>query len=346
MTILHTEASLGWGGQEIRIFEECLSLRDEGYRMILAAPLESHLYDRMQKAGFEVFPFSFEWKNLWKLGYIIRSQNVKLINTHSSKDSWMGGIAARLFGCKVIRTRHLSTAVKKGLNSILLYRCLADAVVTTCNITASVLQKQSGQKRCLSIPTGIKPEKVMVNYDARAKLSIGKDAFVVGTLCVLRSWKGVQDLLLAAELCQDLPITWLIVGDGPMRESLELQAKSLKNVIFTGHVEPPYEALAAMDVFALLSIANEGVSQATLQAAVLGKPLLTTNIGGLPEVCLHGETGFVTHSPQQTASYVKRLYNDRELLKTLGLAAQELVNKNFTFSQTVSKMKEVYQEVL
>ncbi|MEI6531650.1 MAG: glycosyltransferase family 4 protein [Chlamydiota bacterium] len=346
MTILHTEASLGWGGQEIRIFEECCSFRDEGYRMLLAAPAESQIYARMNEAGFEVFPFSFEWRNLWNLGYIIRSQGVKLINTHSSKDSWMGGVAARLFGCRVIRTRHLSTDVRKGLNSILLYRYFADALITTCQVTADALQKQSGQKRCFSIPTGIKPEKVQLHYDAREKFGIQPTAFVVGTLCVLRSWKGVQNLLLAAALCQDLPITWLIVGEGSMRPLLEIQAQNLKNVIFTGHIEPPYEAIAAMDLFALLSTSNEGVSQATLQAATLGKPLLTSNIGGLPEVCLDGITGFITHSPEETAHYVKRFYNDRELCKTMGLAGQDLVNKNFTFTQTFNKMKEIYEQIL
>lgn len=314
--------------------------------MILAAHPESHIYERMQKAGFEVFPFTFTWKNLWKLGYIIRSQQVQLINTHSSKDSWMGGVAARLFGCKVIRTRHLSTNVKKGLNSVILYRLLADAVVTTCAATATTLQLQSGQKRCLSIPTGVKPEKVSLQFDARALFSIAEDDFVVGTLCVLRSWKGVQNLLSAASLCQDLPIKWLIVGDGPMRETLEKQAASLKNVIFAGHMEPPYEALAAMDLFALLSLANEGVSQATLQAATLGKPLLTTAVGGLPEVCLHGVTGYVIRSPEETAFYVKRLYKDRELRQKLGEAAKAHVAANFTFDQTVQRMLEIYKEVI
>ncbi|MCX6994843.1 MAG: glycosyltransferase family 4 protein [Chlamydiae bacterium] len=346
MTILHTESSLGWGGQEIRVFQDACSFRDEGYRILLAAPAESLIYKRMNEAGFEVFPFSFRWRNLWKLGHIIRLQGVKIINTHSSKDSWMGGVAARLFSCKVVRTRHLSTPVKRGLNSIVLYRYLADTLVTTCQITADILQKQSGQKKCVSIPTGLKIEGIKLRYDLREKFGISPTDFVVGTLCVLRSWKGVQGLLSAAALCQDLPITWLIVGDGPMLSRLKIQAKNLKKVIFTGHVEPPYEALAAMDIFTLLSTANEGVSQATIQAASLGKPLITSNVGGLPEVCLEGITGFITNSPQKTAYYVKLFYNDPELRETMGLAGKALVNGSFTSIQTFNKMKEVYDQFL
>lgn len=346
MIILHTETSLGWGGQEIRIFEESLSMRDEGYTILLAAPSSSKLYERMKIAGFTVFPLSFRWSSLWRLGAIIRKYRVDLINTHSSKDSWVGGVAARLFGCRVVRTRHLSTPVKTGLNSHILYRFLADAVVTTCEKTAQQLAKQSRQKLCRSIPTGVKLDKIQVNDDARIRFGIPEGHFVVGTLCVLRSWKGVQNLLQAAALCQELPITWLIVGDGSMRPQLQEQAKSLKNIIFTGHVEPPYEALAAMDLFALLSSKNEGVSQATLQAGILGKPLITTTTGGLPEVCLHGTTGFHTYSPEETANYVKRLYNDQTLRESMGRSVHTLVKERFTFDKTVAEMKKVYQEVL
>lgn len=356
ITILHTETSLNWSGQEIRIFEECLSLRDEGYTPLLAAPPESMIFQRMQEAGFIVFPLRYEWSKilstLLALSSIIRTHDVSIINTHSSRDSWMAGLAARLFGCKVIRTRHLSNPVKPGLNTVVLYRWLADTVVTSCHETADLIANQSGQKRCFSIPAGVKQEEIegQDGLAFREQFGLKEEDFVIGTLCVLRSWKGVNTFLDAAALCKKLPIKWLIVGDGPMRTFLEQQAQELdlSQVIFCGHIEPPYTyaALAAMDVFAMLSSANEGLSRSIVQAAALSKPLITTTVGGLKEVCLHGQTGFHAITADDVARYVQKLYKDQSLCNTLGKQARSLIHEFFTFDTTLSQMKKVYEEVL
>src|SRR3989338_3572964 len=109
--------------------------------------------------------------------------------------------------------------------------------------------------------------------------------FLVGTACFVRSWKGIFDFLKAAHsLREEKHLKWIIVGGGYLREYKRVaEEMGLSSaVIFTGHLDAPYAALAAMDLFALLSTANEGISQAALQAAYLKRPLITTPIGGLP----------------------------------------------------------------
>lgn len=362
MRILHTEASPGWGGQEIRILREAEGMRERGHEVIMAINSGGGLVEPARKAGFEVYELSFEKKRLlftlFHLLKIIWKHDIDIVNTHSSLDAWTAGIAARISRRKVVRTRHLSTAIRPGLNSVALYNWLADSVVTTCASIVETIRKQANLPfhRCISIPTGINPSKLKVSEDEvlklRESLGISKDTCLVGTACILRSWKGVSDLLQAAKTLQGREdIKWLIVGGGVSEQYFRDQWKELglqNNVIFTGHLDDPYTAIAAMDVFTLLSTGNEGVSQASLQAAYLKKPLITTTIGGLPEVCVHGETGYQVgvSSFLEVAESVLLLSENKEERKIMGERAHQLVLDRFTMGKTLDGMESIYNEAL
>lgn len=361
MRILHTEASPGWGGQEIRILKEAIEFRRRGHEVFFAIQEGGGLVAPARKAGFAVFEVPFSKKTAIKAAFdlfsIIKKNGVEILNTHSSLDAWIGGIVAKFMGCKVIRTRHLSTKVRTGLNSYLLYKLLADCVVTTCEETALVLQRQANlnPKKCRSIPTGVDPTEIMVDPDAilrfRKEHGIGADDVVAGTLCVMRGWKGISDLLHAAKELENLPhLKWLVIGGGVSLEHFLAERKALgleEKVIFTGHLSSPFVALASLDIFLLLSWAHEGVSQASLQAAFLEKPLITTNIGGLPEVCLDGKTGLIvpSNSPKKVATSVKFLVENPELAKAMGKEAKKLVLEKFTLDMTMSEMEKIALEL-
>ena len=102
-----------------------------------------------------------------------------------------------------------------------------------------------------------------------------------------------------------------------------------------------------MDIFALLSTAHEGVSQASLQAAYLERPLVTTTVGGLPEVCIDGVTGFVVppFSPEAVAQAVVKLADNQALRTQYGARGKELVEKKFMLHHTLDQMENVYQMV-
>jgi len=357
MRILHTEASTGWGGQEIRILREAQAFVDKGHFVTFAVNEGGELAVRARAQGFEVAEFPLNKKHsfqaLWKLARLIKNQRIDVVNTHSSLDAWLGGLAARLTNTKIIRTRHLSTKIRPGFNSIVLYNWLADNVVTTCQATAETIRQQARlpETRCCSIPTGLACEKIQVTQDDamafRQRMGLTSSAIVVGTLCVLRSWKGISDLLQAAKMLSHIPqLKWIIVGDGPSAPFFRSECKKLKleNVLFTGYEENPYPALAAMDIFMLLSTAHEGVSQAVLQAAFLQKPLITTTTGGLGEVCIHEQTGYQvgTRSPQEIATCVEKLAQTPALRQKLGQQAQALVEEQFSWTATIVAMEQLY----
>jgi glycosyltransferase involved in cell wall biosynthesis len=359
MKILHTEASPGWGGQELRILHEAEGMRKRGHEVILAVQQDGGLVKHARASGFIVHEIPFKKskavQTLFRLMRLIRQEGIEAINTHSSLDAWIAGFAGKICGCLVIRTRHLSTPIRKGFNSQLLYNWLADYVVTTCEEAATAIRGQAhlSPERCLSIPTGIEPAQLQ--FDAqevqqfRKKYGIDEEDCLVGTLCVLRGWKGVTDLLHAAKLLEHVPhLKWIVVGSGPSEDQFHAEWKALgleEKVIFTGHISPPYTALAAMDLFLLLSRGHEGVSQASLQAAWLKKPLVTTDTGGLPEVCLEGITGLQVpkYAPQAVAEAVLRLTKDPDLRKRMGDAAHEIVKEKFTFDHMLDQMEKLYR---
>ena len=98
-TVLHTEASSGLGGQEIRTLNEARWTAERGWRVIVAGQPGGRFVARAREAGLEVAPMPMT--RPWSVGAVarlvglIRRERVSLVHTHSSIDGWLGGLAAR-----------------------------------------------------------------------------------------------------------------------------------------------------------------------------------------------------------------------------------------------------------
>ena len=158
MKVLHTEWSDGWGGQEIRIISEMKALRKNGVELCLATRAHSTIKQKALEEGFEVFeiPFkgNFDFVSIYKLSQIIKREHIDIVNTHSGKDTWVGGIAAKLSGAKFIRTRHLSNPINPSRTNFI--NELADYIITTGESVKESMIKNNriNSDRIISIPTG------------------------------------------------------------------------------------------------------------------------------------------------------------------------------------------------
>lgn len=356
-TVLHTEASMGWGGQEIRILREMIGMNERGWSTMVACHPESSLFLNALSHNLAVIPIKWSYRHSLSIVKQIRQTiaecNVQLVNTHSSVDSWLGAIAAKSACVPVVRTRHLSTPIKGGWNAQLLYGKLADRIVCTSQKAVSLLQEHLGPEvPATCVATGVDTVKLdrasKERQFIRKELGLAEDEIAVSTACVLRSWKGLEEFLEAANLLQHLPrLRFFVFGGGPglahYQNLLKTQYPNA-NVRFMGHVDDVARYLAAMDIFCLLSTAHEGISQASLQAAYLEKPLITTNIGGLGEVCLEGQTGKIVAPKQasQVAHALQMLAHDADLRLQMGKRGHLLVRERFTFSQTLDEMEQIF----
>ncbi|MEI6241774.1 MAG: glycosyltransferase family 4 protein [Chlamydiota bacterium] len=359
MKILHLESSPGWGGQEIRILKEAEGMRKRGHTVIFGVTPQGLLVKEARNKGFTVYEIDFR-KRSWihsffSLRQIMRKEEIQIVNTHSSLDSWLGGLVCRYRKIPIVRTRHLSTSVRGGLNSYLLYNQLTDFVITTCESIISEISQKSKKSINFfkSLPTGIDPSVIHPNREEMQKfrnsLGIQETDILVGMACFMRSWKGIDDFFQAAEqLREHKNIKWIMIGGGHEERYRQRAKEKDLPIFFTGHLESPYVAMGSLDIFALLSTAHEGVSQASLQAAFLEKPLIMTPTGGLREVCLDGVTGIQVpvFSPNRVAEAVLRLSKDSSLRKELGKEGKILVKEKFTLQGMLDYTEAIYQSIL
>ena len=280
--IIHTECSDGWGGQEIRIVEELRGMRRCGYATALIAPQHSRIFARAEAEGFAVYPVRFgnkghlpSWARLFQL---IAQLKPDVVNTHSSDDTWMAGFVARVFGVPlIIRTRHVSTPIGSAFS----YKAFPHLILTTSHaIRENLIGCGIHQERIVAVPTGIDSERFRFSSswrkEIREKHGFSEEDIVVGNICVLRSWKGLDFFIETA--AQMAPrFKFILVGDGPQRLRLQDKAKDIGlegRLIFPGHQEEIEKYFSGLDLYFFTSYANEGVPQSLLQARSVGLPMV------------------------------------------------------------------------
>ncbi|MFN6961431.1 MAG: glycosyltransferase [Rhodocyclaceae bacterium] len=362
MRILHTEWSLGWGGQEIRILAEMKAFRDRGIHMEIACRLGSRISQEAADAGFAVhhlpFGWRFDFQTILGLKRIMRRGDLTLIHTHSSIDSWCGGLAGKLFGIPVVRSRHLSSVVQPGWNARIVYGWLPDVVISSGRHIRDQLVDACGGRaeKHFSIPAGADHHRFSPAADAsavRAEFGLAADMPVIGIVAVLRSWKGHRILFEAcARLLSEFPsLKILVVGDGPLREHLPGWAAELglaDHVIFAGHRDDVPACLKAMNVCVLPSLKNEATSQVMPQAMLVGTPVICSSAGGLTEVVQDGVTGRVVPpgDSRALAAALRASLLDRERTHEMARRAREFALHHLTFEQQIEKTLAVYRWVL
>ncbi len=358
LTILHTESSTGWGGQEQRTLREATGLTRLGCKVIIACPAGAELGRRAQAAGILVrhcsMRKSFDVTAVWRLARIIARDKVAVVNTHSGRDSFLAGCAARLSPRQpvIVRTRHLAMP----LTSKISYSVLPHRVVTVSEYVRQYLLGEGvAPEQVSAITTGIDvarfdPERTI--SAVRAEFGIGEDVPVIGTIAILRGRKGHQILLQAMpRILEKFPATrFLFAGNGPQEENLRrsIAEQNLdSNVIMMGLRNDIPEVLAALDIFVLPTL-QEALGTSFLEAMSMGKAVIGSAVDGVPEVIRDGENGFLVppSDPDALADRVLRLLADRGLAKRMGEAGKAYVAAEFTVERMCEKMLALYRELL
>jgi glycosyltransferase involved in cell wall biosynthesis len=359
--VLHTEGSPGLGGQELRTLNESRWLRQRGWGVLLAGPPRSPLIERARDAGLETatVPMRGAWDlaAIQRLVRLVHERGVTLIHTHSSVDAWLGGLAGRLAGRPIVRTRHVSIPVRRRGN--LVYTRLADCVVTSGEaIRALVVAAGVCPERVVALPAGVNLEEFRWHEPGDAegeavRKELGLGSPVVGSVAMFRGSKGHVHLLDAiAGIRRDFPSAQLLlVGDGIRRAWIEELARERglgKAVVFTGFRADVSALLAAMDCFVLASTRTEGVPQSLLQAFASGVPVVATDVGGIPEVIRHGDTGLIVPpgNAAALAGAVGTVLRDPAGARRRALAARQLVEARFSHRASIDRLIALYEDVL
>jgi len=357
-TVLHTESSPGLGGQELRTLTEAGWTVARGWRVLLACRSEGRLRACAGAAGLETvaLPMRAPWdaRSAARLVSVIRREQVSLVHTHSSVDVWLGGVAARAARVPVVRTRHVSIPIGAGWNPV--YTCLADRVITSGEaIRRMVLRAGVAPDRVITLPAGVDLGEFAFRRrsgDAVAE-RLGVSPPVIGCVAMFRGSKGHAHLLEAfGRLRARHPrATLLLVGDGIRRtwvEGLARDAGLGQAVIFTGFRPDVAALLGVMDCFVLASTRTEGVPQSLLQAFAAGVPVVASDVGGVPEIVIDGTTGLLVKAGSAAALHhgIETVLSDRTAAERRALAARTLIETRFSHHAVMTKLLELYGELL
>jgi glycosyltransferase involved in cell wall biosynthesis len=228
----------------------------------------------------------------------------------------------------------------------------ADKILSTSHVMA-IETKLYTEKEIEVTPFGIdmqqfKPMDIKSLFD--------KDDIIIGTVKTLEEKYGIEYLIRAFKIVSNkyynLPLKLLIVGGGSLEKHLKKLSKELNienKTVFTGKVPfidvPKYHNMLSVFV----SVSNsESFGVAIIEASSCGKPVVVSNVGGLPEVVEDGITGIVVppRDPDMTAQAIERLVVDRNLRTQMGNAGRERVRRLYNWDDNVKQMIKIYNEVL
>jgi glycosyltransferase involved in cell wall biosynthesis len=361
LSILHTESSIGWGGQEIRILTEARGMMDRGHRVTLITPSEAEIAPAAEQRGIPVVKLPITQKRIGAL-FALRdwlnehAREYDVVNTHSSTDSWLTALSATTLSTvpPIVRTRHVSTAINNRWSTRWLYRHATAHIVTTGEALRVQLNRDNGMAlaHMTSVRTGIDLTRFRPLDQTAMRVALGvANRPTIGILATLRDWKGHDYLLDALKhLRLDFP-GWqlLVIGDGPQRGRLEMRVhdEALVDMVrFVGNVDNVPEWLATIDLFALPSYGDEGVPQGIMQAMACGVPVVSTTVGAINEAVQDGLTGFMV-PPRDTATLsdkLRLLMHDAALRKTMGAAALQYARDNFGIDVMLDRMTAVFEQ--
>lgn len=357
--VLHVFSDTNIGGAG-RYFFNLLSGWDSSrYELLAACPSGGELERILMQKGIKVFALSGGESSI-RPGYvrgikkIISREKIAIVHTHAS---FAGRIAGRLSGCRVVMTRHGLGQARRDL-----FRRAIVGIVSRI-LTDTIIAISRAVKINL-METGVPENMIKVIYNGidlttfeNIKPLLKKDFNIkgdpiIGIVARLVPEKGYEFALKA------LPIVLgefsnaklVIIGAGPLRKNLENLSDKLgisEHVEFLGYQENVESLAADFDVFVLPSV-SEGLGLSLLEAMALGKPVVATAAGGIPEVVESGVNGFLVPPGDEIslATAVIKVLSSKQTAFYLGQAAQRTVFEKFSARVMAEKTMEIYDNLL
>jgi glycosyltransferase involved in cell wall biosynthesis len=356
LRILHSESSNGWGGQEHRTFKEMLALRERGHTLELVCVPGARLGERLVAEGFTVHTTPMrsgaDVRAVAHMRQILKQGRFDVLNTHSGRDSLLGGAAARLSGTPlIVRTRHLALAITSRAT----YTWLPHKVVAVSqSVMRYLVSAGVPQKDIVTIYTGIVKSQPVSRASStlRAELGLGENAVIAGTVAILRDKKGHPDLIRVAKpLIEQRPnLHFVFAGDGPLFEQIRenVQAQGLAGHIhLLGLRRDIPNVLAGFDLF-VLPTHQEALGTSFIEAMASGLPVIGTAVDGVPEVIEHGVNGLLVpaHDDRALAAALLRLVDAPDERLRMGAAGLRTTRTRFSVDTMASEMAAFYRSSL
>jgi len=304
--------------------------------------------------GFLILLDSF--RAIIKLFYLMKKRKIDIVHSYLFRANILCRIAAKLAGVPVVISSMQGIEVTR-MCPLLLEKVTSPLVdkftAVSDAIRIYIIQKaRIDPEKIVTIHNGIGLIEANVAPIERKEFGLRPGVPIVGVVGRLAKEKGHEYLLNAVRIViREYPQAhFLVVGDGAQRKELVNLAFDLglkDHITFTGYRRDVLRVLALFDIFALATFLG-GFSMVILEAMVMAKPVVTTNVVGNPEVVVDGVTGFLV-APRDAEGLAERiltLLKDENLRKRMGSAGRRRIEEKFTIERMVSETEKLYEELL
>ena len=367
--ICHIVSGDLWAGAEAQLTTTLECLLDYEILDISVIVLnEGVLANKLQSLGIKVYIID-EKKNsflkiIYKVFKLFNKIQPHIVHSHRYKENLITAILGILFRkMKQIRTQHTTFTSLGSQDNIKMwiYRKIdmitatlfADKVIAVSEAIYRQVSDCTRADRAVTIHNYVDPEKIRkaaeyqeaINWDTN-------DAFFIGTAGRLVDIKGLKYLVNAAKIiCEEISnIKFIIAGTGPLYSELEKQIQDYKlvnKVILTGFRKDIISIINKLDVFIMPSL-YEGIPMALLEAMALGKPVIASNVGGIPEIIENKISGILIEPEDEQIIFDEciNLYKNKELRNKLGANAFKRIKGKFYSQSKIEQLLSVYTDIM
>jgi glycosyltransferase involved in cell wall biosynthesis len=351
------------GGAQEHVFSLVSRLSQSRYDVRVVSLSHGSSVRRLEKAGFEVSVVDEPNDRLavQALAEELASFEPEVVHNHMYRAEVIGTRAAYLLGeqgCRrpaVISTVH-SSRIRCADDRQQLRRLtpLMDRLIVVSKAIEAKIADEGREGAPVSlIYNGVDLERYNHQQPCctlHEEYAIPEDAPIVGVVARLEAEKGHRTLVDAwPDVLARVPNAWLlIIGEGSERNSLEAEAESLgvsERVVFTGRREDVPAVTAALDV-AVLPSYREAQGLSVLEAMALNRPVVASNVGGIPEMIENGVSGLLVppHDCHALAAAIVRLLTDHPYADMLAHNGHNLVHDRFCIELMVGQISNLYDE--
>lgn len=300
--------------------------------------------------------------DLLALGHLVhemRAFRPHVVHTHTAKAGVLGRLAAQLTGVPVtvhtfhghLLTGYFSPRMSRAIAGVerALARRTTRLLAVGARVRDELLAARIGRPdQYVVMPPGVDVAQPLSQAKARAELGLPADAPTVAFVGRVTGVKApLRFLDVARRVLREQPAAMFVVaGDGDLLPAMQAAAADLgQHCRFLGWRADVETIHAASDV-ALLTSDNEGMPVSLIEAALVGRAAVATDVGSVAEVVRHGVTGYVTLTDAAPLAHsTLRLLGDADLRRRMGHAAQEHASRSFGAARLVADTERLYHEL-
>jgi glycosyltransferase involved in cell wall biosynthesis len=360
MFSLHIDTARTWRGGQNQVLVTVMGLRALGHRTMLVANPHGELRQRARE-GLDLLPLApkteMDLNAAWRLSRILKQLRPDVVHAHDPHGVAMAALAlsmsTQLAKPPLVASRRVDFHLRGTSLSRWKYRQVDCFLCASGAIRQMLIADGVPDRRAVVVHEGIDIGHVEAAPPAKLheEFWLPHQAPLVGNVAALVPHKGQRHLVDAALLVLPLvPVArFVIAGEGELRPALEKQIREHhleKHVLLAGFRPDVLSLHKAFDIFVMSSL-TEGLGTSLIDAMACGKPVVATRAGGIPEVVVDGETGFLVapRDHDAMARAIVSLLKDEALRRRMGEAGRARARVRFSAERMVQDTLRVYQRV-